>query len=303
MNEGEIHMDPEETDILQKLYGYVTGAELWIWIGQAALRIVIIIVLAFILKAIGTRVINAIFRDKSNSPIRLTTSRREQTLKNLLNNVLSYVLVAIVILMILDTFDVPIRTMLAGAGVVGLAIGFGAQTLVKDIIAGFFIIFEDQFSVGDYIEIGEIEGDVEVIGLRTTKLRSYFGQQYVIPNGNIDIVTNYSAANGFAMVEINIPYEANILKVEKLIEQILQTLPANYDIFIGEPEINGVQALEESNYVLRIRAETLPVAQWEGARVIRKEVKEKLFEAGVEIPSPRLLVYSKDDRMEKAREI
>src|SRR5699024_9876870 len=92
----------------------------WIWIGQAALRIVIIIILAFILKAIGTRVINAIFRDKSNSPIRLTTSRREQTLKNLLNNVLSYVLVAIVILMILDTFDVPIRTMLAGAGVVGL---------------------------------------------------------------------------------------------------------------------------------------------------------------------------------------
>src|SRR5699024_10741187 len=303
MSEGEIDMDPEETDILHMLYGSITGTELWIWIGQALLRIAIIIILAFILKAIGTRVINTIFRDKSNSHIRLTTSRREQTLKNLLNNVLSYVLVAIVILMILDTLDLPIRTMLAGEVVVGLAIGFGAQTLVKDIIAGFFIIFEDQFSVGDCIEIGEIEGDVEVIGLRTTKLRSYFGQQYVIPNGNIDIITNYSAANGFAMVEINIPYEANILKAEKLIEQILQTLPANYDIFIGEPEINGVQALEESNYVLRIRAETLPVAQWEGARVIRKEVKEKLFEAGVEIPSPRLLVYSKDDRMEKAREI
>src|SRR5699024_10480220 len=135
-------------------------------------------------------------------------------------------------------------------------------------------------------EIGEIEGDVEVIGLRTTKIRSYFGQQYVIPNENIDIVTNYTAANGYAMVEINIPYEANILKVEKLIEQILQTLPTNFDIFIGGPEINGVQALEDSNYVLRIRAETLPVAQWEGARVIRKEVKEKLFDAGVDFPSP-----------------
>src|SRR5699024_3975023 len=170
--ELEIHMDPEETDMLQKLYGYVTGAELWIWIGQAALRIVIIILLAFILKAIGTRVINAIFRDKSNSPIRLTTSRREQTLKNLLNNVLSYILFAIVILMILDTFYVPIRTMIACVGVVVLVIVIGAETLVKDIIAGFFIIFEEQFSVGDYIEIGEIEGDVEVIGLRMTKLRS-----------------------------------------------------------------------------------------------------------------------------------
>src|SRR5699024_153106 len=191
----------------------------------------------------------------------------------------------------------------AGAGVVGLAIGFGAQTLVKDSRAGFFIIFEDQFSVGDYIEIGEMEGDVEVSGLRTTKLRSSLTQQHVIPNKHIDTLTTYPAANGFAMVEINIPYEADILKVEKIVDQILQTLPANYDIFIGVPEINGVQALEESNYVLRIRAETLPVAQWEGARVIRKEVKEKLFEAGVEIPSPRLLVYSKDDNMEKAREI
>src|SRR5699024_12136936 len=88
---------------------------------------------------------------------------------------------------------------------------------------------------------------------------------------NIDIVTNYSVANGFSMVEINIPYEADIIKVEKMIEQILPTLPGKYNIFVGVPEINGVQALEESNYVLRIRAETFPVAQWEGARVIRKE--------------------------------
>src|SRR5699024_3861621 len=128
------------------------------------------------------------------------TSRREQTLKNLLKNVLSYTIVFIV-MMILDTFHVPIKTMLAGAGVVGLAIGFGAQSLVRDVIAGFFIIFEDQYSVGDYIETDMIEGDVEVIGLRTTKLRSYYGQTYVIPNGKIEIVTNYSASNGFAMVE------------------------------------------------------------------------------------------------------
>src|SRR5699024_12707855 len=102
-----------------------------------------------------------------------------------LSSVFFYLLVVIVVLMIVDAFDVPISTMLAGAGVVGLAIGIGTQTLVKDIIAGFFIIFEDQFSVSDYIEIGEIEGDVEVIGLRTTKLRSYFGQQYVIDRKSV----------------------------------------------------------------------------------------------------------------------
>src|SRR5699024_6992759 len=127
-------------------------------------------------------------------------------------------------------------------------------------------------------------GDVEIIGLRTTKLRSYYGQTYVIPNGKIDIVTNYSVSNGFAMVEVNIPYESDILKVERLVDDILQTLPAKYDFFIGTPEINGVQTLDLSNYVLRLRGETTPVMQWEGARVIRKKVKEHLFEKGIEIP-------------------
>src|SRR5699024_10158203 len=148
-----------------------------------------------------------------------------------LSSVFFYLLVVIVVLMIVDAFDVPISTMLAGAGVVGLAIGFGAQSLVKDIIAGFFIIFEDQFSVADYIESGEIEGDVEVIGLRTTKLRSFYGHQFVIPNGNIDTVTNYSAHNGFAMVEVNLPYETDIVETEKMVEDILETLPDKYDIF------------------------------------------------------------------------
>lgn len=288
------------TEALHSLYVYLTGADLWVSASKTSLRIVMIIALAFIFKIIGNKVINTVFRDRKISPIRLTTNRREQTLKNLLNNVLSYVIVFIVIMMILDTFHVPIRTMLAGAGVVGLAIGFGAQNLVKDIIAGFFIVFEDQFSVGDYIETGDIEGDVEVIGLRTTKLRSYYGQLYVIPNGSIEIVTNYSLTNGFAMVEINLPYETDIVKVEKLVKGILPTIPDKYDMFVGTPEINGVQALELSNYVLRLRAETTPVMQWAGARAIRKEVKEGLFEAGIDIPSPRMVIYSKEEEERKA---
>lgn len=287
------------SNVLQLLYKYLISEELWIWLGKTSLRIILIIVLAYVFKRLGYRLIDAIFKDKKTLRIRLTTNRREQTLRSLSKNILAYLLVFIVILMILDTFDVPIGTMLAGAGVAGLAIGFGAQSLVKDVIAGFFIIFEDQFSVGDYIQIGDIEGDVEIIGLRTTKLRSFYGQMYVIPNGNIEIVTNYSASNGFAMVEINIPYEANIVKIEKMVEELLPTLPEKYDMFVGMPEINGVQALELSNYVLRLRAETTPVMQWAGARAIRKEVKAHLFENGVEIPSPRLVVYAEDDNQIK----
>jgi len=289
--------------VWQNLYSYIVGEELWIWIGTTLLRIVIIILFAFIVRNIGYRVIDIIFKDKKTIPIRLTSNRREQTLKNLSKNMLSYVLLFIVVLMILDIFDVPIRTMLAGAGIAGVAIGFGAQSLVKDVIAGFFIIFEDQLSVGDYIEIGAIEGDVEVIGLRSTKLRSFYGQTYVIPNGQINIVTNYSASNGYAMVEINIPYETNIVKVENMIKHILPTFKTNYpDVFVDEPFIQGVTALELSNYVLRVRAETFPVMQWEGARLIRKDVKAYLFEHGIEIPSPRMVVYSKDNET-NAREV
>src|SRR5699024_777010 len=146
------------------MYTYLTGAELWSWLAKTILRIIVIVVMAYVVRYIGNNVIAAIFADRIPLPIQLTTLRTEQKLRNLLQTVLSYVIGFIAIMIILDTFHVPIKTMLAGGGVVGLAIGFGAQSLVKDIIAGFFIIFEDQFSVGDYIESGEIEGDVEVIG-------------------------------------------------------------------------------------------------------------------------------------------
>lgn len=279
-------------DIVQSLYEYLTGKDVWVWIGQTVLRLVVIFIFAYVLRGIGNKMINVIFKDRKSIPVRITTNRREQTLKNLLSSILSYSIVFIVILMVLDTFHVPIRTMLAGAGIAGLAIGFGAQNLVKDVIGGFFIVFEDHFSVGDYIEVKGIEGDVESIGLRSTKLRSFYGQQYVIPNGSIEIVTNYSVRNGFAMVEVNIPYEEDIVRLEEMVEKVLEELPEKHDLFVGTPEINGVQALELSNYVLRIRAETIPVMQWAGARIIRKEVKERLFEKGIKIPSPRMVVYA-----------
>lgn len=287
------------THAWNSIYEYLTEGALWIGLGQTILKIIVIIILAYVFKNIGSKVIDGVFSNKKHMPLKSTTNgKREQTLNNLSKNILSYFLMFVVVMMILDTFHVPIKTMLAGAGVAGLAIGFGAQNLVKDVIAGFFIIFENQFSVGDYIEIGDIEGDVLIVGMRNTKLRSYFGQTYIIPNGQINVLTNYSASNGFAMVEVNIPYETDILAVEKLVAETIISLPEKHDLFVGMPEINGVQALELSNYVLRIRAETIPVMQWEGARIIRKEVKGNLFENGIEIPSPRMVVYSKDEEKE-----
>src|SRR5699024_2358499 len=126
MNRG-VRMD-WITDALHSLYGYLTGASLWIWLGQTLLRSAVIIILAFVLRYIGNKVINTIFKDKRSAPLRLTKNRKEQTLINLLNNVLSDLMMVIAIKMILDTFNVPIKTVLAGAGIAGLAIGFGVQS-------------------------------------------------------------------------------------------------------------------------------------------------------------------------------
>src|SRR5699024_3469987 len=145
------------------------------------------------------------------------------------------------------------------------------------------IVFEDQFSVGDYVTVAGVEGTVEEIGLRTTKILSWTGELNVVPNGNITQVTNYSVHNGLAVVDVNIPYESDVEKAELIIEQIATV-----------PEIIGVQSLETSHFVIRVIAETLPVYQWAGARIIRKEIKQGLYREDIDIPSPRIVVYSRD---------
>src|SRR5690625_4630327 len=263
-----------------ELWEYISGPDLWLGLGKITLKIGGIVLLAMIINQIGKRFIDGIFNSERPSnkrrPLQLS-NRREKTLSKLLKNILLYLLTFIVIVMILDTFDVPVSTLLAGAGVAGLAIGFGAQSLVKDMISGFFIVFEDQFSVGDYVDIGGFEGDVEEVGFRTTKIQSWTGEQIIIPNGDISLVTNYSAHNGLAVVEVKVPYESDMNQIEALINEVIIELPNRYDEFVGIPEIAGVTDLDLSNFAIRIVAETAPVMHWSAERIIRKEVKEKLF--------------------------
>ena len=251
--------------------------------------------MAMIVVKMGKNVVDRIFRNRKHSLIRIT-ERREETLKKLIQNMLAYVIYFIAFIMVLETMEIPIGSLLAGAGVAGLAIGFGAQNLVRDVITGFFIIFEDQFSVGDYIITSAAEGTVEEIGIRTTKIQSWTGEQHVIPNGNITQVTNYSVHNGLAVVDINVPYENDIELAEKIIENVLADLPDKYEEIVSLPVIHGIQSLETSHFVIRVIAETIPVYQWSGARVIRKEVKERLYKEGIEIPAPRVVMYSRNDQ-------
>ncbi|WP_284140654.1 MULTISPECIES: mechanosensitive ion channel family protein [unclassified Virgibacillus] len=281
---------------LTDLWEYITGPKPWIAIGEGIIQILLITFIALFIVRISKKVVERLFSNERRGPIRIS-ERRENTLKKLTLNVIAYVVYFIAFIMILDNvLGFKIGALLAGAGVAGLAIGFGAQNLVRDIISGFFIIFEDQFSVGDYIAVSGIEGTVEEIGLRTTKVLSWTGEMNVLPNGNITQVTNYSVHNGLSVVDINIPYESNIEEAEKVIEVIAKKLPEKYPQILSAPEIIGVQSLELSHFVVRVIAETLPGSQWSGERMIRKEMKEGLYQAGIDIPSPRLVMYSRNER-------
>ncbi|WP_082232001.1 mechanosensitive ion channel family protein [Halobacillus massiliensis] len=273
---------------------YVTGPELWEAIARGALKIVMIIIISFLIIRVGRKLVSEFFAQRRQGPFSIT-QRREATLKKLIINTLSYIVYFSAFIMILETFTLDIGALLAGAGIAGLAIGFGAQNLVRDIISGFFIIFEDQFSVGDYVMVSGAEGFVEEIGLRTSKIKSWTGEIHILPNGNITQVTNYSIHNSIAVVDINIAYEGDIDRAEKVILELLEEMPDRYEELVATPELLGVQTLGNSEIVLRIIGETYPMEHWAIGRALRKEVKNRLDQEGIEIPFPRMVMYSRHE--------
>ena len=213
---------------MQKLIDKFQNEDTWMNIGEGLLKIIAILIITNILIRLGKLMIRNVFKIRNLSPLS-TSERREETLSKLLDNVLSYVVYFIAFMMILSVLGIDVKALIAGAGVVGLAVGFGAQSLVKDVISGFFIIFEDQFSVGDHVRIGQFEGNVETIGLRTTKIKSWTGELHILPNGSIIEVTNFSINNSIAVVDIAIAYGEDIAKAEKVIEDTIQFMPAQYE--------------------------------------------------------------------------
>jgi small conductance mechanosensitive channel len=284
----------EPTQTAEQAFQLFSNKEWWTEIAGKGIKIVSIILLAVIFKYVIKAAITKIFKVRLRSPLRLS-ERRENTLYKLLNNVASYVIYFVALLTILDEF-MNITSILAGAGVVGLAIGFGAQNLVKDIITGFFIIFENQFSVGDYVRITSFEGTVEEIGLRTTKIKSWTGELHILPNSSITEVTNFSIHNSMAVVDVSIAYEEDIDKAQNIIQEVVAKVKPNFPEMVKDPEVLGVQMLGAgaSEIVIRVAAEVLPMTHFKIARELRKILKLELDKAGIDIPYPKMVTYHKD---------
>lgn len=272
----------------------------WVNIGQGIIKILLIIVIASFVIRIGKTLIKKVFEVRERSPLRVS-ERREATILKLLENILTYVVYFITFIMILEIMGIKVGALLAGAGIVGLAVGFGAQSLVKDIITGFFIILEDQFSVGDYVRIGQFEGEVLEIGLRTTKIKSATGELHVLPNGSIIEVTNFSILNSVAVVDISIPYDSDVELAESVISELLKGMPERYEDMVKPPELLGIHSLTPTEIVLRVLAEVQPMRHWYIGRVLRKEIRAILDEHGIESPVPRMVMYNRDEKSGKGQ--
>lgn len=258
------------------------------------------LILIFIGIWVVTNLIDKII-DKTISNKRLTklynNDKRVNTLAEMLKRIVKFVLYFIGIMITLEMFNINTTSILATAGIGGLAIGFGAQSLVKDLITGFFILFEDQYAVGDFVKIKDYEGVVEELGLRVTKLRDFTGDLHIIPNSSIQIVSNRTRGAMRALVKVSISYNENIDKVVKILEKVCLNLKETNESIIDGPTILGVTDLGEYKIDITIIAKTRPMEQWAVEREIRKRVKEAFEKEKIEIPYPKRIIYggSEDD--------
>lgn len=257
------------------------------------------ILLIFIGIWVITNIIEKII-DKTISNKKLTklynNDKRINTLAAMLKKIVKFVLFFIGIMIILEMFNINTTSILATAGIGGLAIGFGAQSLVKDLITGFFILFEDQYAVGDYVKIGSYEGVVEELGLRVTKLRDFTGELHIIPNSSIQTVSNRTRGAMRALVKVYISYEENIDRVLKVVEEVCLNINKTNNSIIDGPTILGVTELGEYKMDITIIAKTIPMEQWAVEREIRKSIKEAFEKANIEIPYPKRIIYGGNEK-------
>ncbi|HLR68087.1 mechanosensitive ion channel family protein [Virgibacillus alimentarius] len=257
------------------------------------LKIVFLILAFIILKPIGRKVIEKTIQKTGKS--RKVSANRMKTLEKLLVNLYSYILIFLFIVMVFAILNIPIGPLLAGAGIVGLAIGFGAQGIVSDVVTGFFILLERQLEIDDYVTVGEFDGIVEEVGLRTTKIRAFDGTLNFVPNRFIEGVANHSRGNMRALVDISISYHDNIDKAISVLEHVCESFQTD-DRFKDGPNCIGVQEIGTYNTILRVVGQTENGLQWECERDLRKQMKEAFEANEITIPYPhQVYIQEKQD--------
>jgi len=267
------------------------------WLKDAGLSILFIIVGTFILIRMINYLSDRIFasvRDKKKDDVEF--GKRSDTLNSIL-------ICSIAVIIILGELGIDIGPILAAAGILGLAVGFGAQSLVKDIIRGFFILIEDQYRVGDVVQIEDKAGVVEKMTLKLTILRDLAGNVHHIPNGEINVVTNMTKGYSRYLFEIGVAYRENVDEVMKIMKKVDEELRADpeYTNDIIEPlEVFGLDQFADSALIIKARITTKPIKQWRIGREYNRRLKKAFDENNIEIPFPHLTLYAGKDKKDQS---
>ncbi|OKI21080.1 mechanosensitive ion channel protein MscS [Nocardiopsis sp. TSRI0078] len=279
-------------------------------------RILLIVVGALIVRALARRAISRLVervlrpgegRDGRGRPARgpavlrrdpsRSDERRRQrarTIGSVLSSFATIVIVATALAMVLAEVGIALGPLLASAGVVGLAIGFGAQSLVADYLSGLLIMVEDQYGVGDFVDLGEAVGEVESVDLRLTRVRDINGGLWYIRNGEIQRVRNDSQDWARAVLDVSVAYESNLETVYGVLEKVGRDMredPEFQALLLEDPSVWGVQSLDADGVVVRLAVKTVPLEQWAVTRELRRRVKAALDSSGIEIPFPQRTVW------------
>jgi small conductance mechanosensitive channel len=234
------------------------------------------------------------------SPL-LTTRRqaRARTLASVLRSVTTALITVIATLMVLQELDFSVAPLLASAGVVGVALGLGAQSLVRDVVAGMFMIVEDQYGVGDVVDVGSASGSVEAVGLRVTRLRDVNGTVWYVRNGEIMRVGNQSQGWSRAVLDVHVGYNEDIDRVEDVLLDTAQQVrvePKFSAFILDDPEVWGVEELTSDAVVMRLVVTTLPTQQSTVARELRRRIKQRFDAEGIEMrTTPTTVLINEDD--------
>jgi small conductance mechanosensitive channel len=287
--------------------GYAWGIDTLNWVTEgsgriflgATLQILLVLAVAFFVWEFASGSIESYLAETNGDGQVRVRSARMKTLLTVARNALMIMLSVVTLLMILSELGLNIAPLLAGAGVVGLAIGFGAQRLVQDVINGAFILFQDLMSVGDVVKLGDKAGVVEALSIRTVRLRDLAGVVHTIPFSSIEAVSNLTREFSFHVFDIGIAYREDVDEVIALIRQIGEELQKDADIgpLILEPlEVFGLDQFGDSAIVIKGRIKTKPIKQWQVGRAFNRLVKQRFDQNNIEIPFPHKTIYFGQDK-------
>lgn len=274
---------------------------IWEWFLLHGIRIIGIIIFMLILLLISRLLSKRLFRSFKDKDAEFV--KRKDTLADVIRFVLNIIIFVVAIAMILSELEIEIGPLIAAAGVLGLAVGFGAQSLVKDIISGFFILLADQIRIGDVVEVAGKAGIVEGLNLRMTTLRDLSGNVHFIPNGEINVVTNMTKGYSRYVFEIGVAYRENVdevMEIMKAVDAELREDPDFKDDILEPLEVMGLDEFGNSALVIKARTMTKPIKQWRVAREFRRRLKKAFDERDIEIPFPHLTLYMGKDKQDQS---